>query len=111
MLYQGFAWRTYKFLMVSIERPPPDLNARLFRHGYLFSQNLGTDTFYIHRTHPRARSLAANASFVQQPAKCRNHETVYLDRPKLKDVRCHSVFGCCAFPGYPEGTTRYVLPA
>ena len=37
VLCPDFAWNKFTFLMLSIERPPPDLNARLFRHGYTLS--------------------------------------------------------------------------
>ena len=42
VLCPDFAWKKFTFLMLSIERPPPDLNARLFRHGYTLSAPLPT---------------------------------------------------------------------
>ena len=110
-----FPWDSYIFYTLSIERPPPALNARLFQHGYLFVQNFGVDTFYVHRTHPlasRFKALETNASFLQVPAKCKNLHAknraglVYRDRVPLR-TPCSSIFGCCAWPGYPPRTTRY----
>jgi|TARA_B110000967_G_scaffold89696_1_gene92284 hypothetical protein len=91
-----FPWHSYTFLTLSIERPPPDLNSRLFQHGYLFVQNVGTDTFYVHMTHPHASAFADNASFTQQPAKCRNSKRQYPGRVRLKGP-CASIFGCCSW--------------
>jgi len=108
VLSTSFAWEQYTFLTLSIERPPPDLNARLFSHGYLFVRTLGlTDTFYVHRSHPRAHRVARNSSFEQLPAKCGNGKTTYTERTRLVGVRCESVFGCCEYVGYPQATTRY----
>ena len=113
VLSSGFDWDKYTFLTLSIERPSPDLNARLFSHGYLFVRNIGNvDTFYVHRTHPHAfgrGGVSANHTFVQVPAKCRNHGTRYAERARLRGVPCASIFGCCEFPGYPQETTRYTL--
>lgn len=109
VLSPAFPWNQYTFLTISIERAPPDLNARLFRHGYLFARQFGiADTLYVHSTHPRAAQVAANASFVQGAAKCRNGQMQYKERAKLLGVKCPSVFGCCAFPGYPQETTSYL---
>ena len=108
VLPASFPWDSYIFLTLSIERPPPDLNARLFRHGYLFVRNIGTDTFYIHQSHPRASSFQSNASFAQQPAKCKDSKyKQYPDRVPLRGVPCTSVFGCCSWAGYPPGSVPY----
>ena len=110
VLSPSFPWGQYTFLTISIERAPPDLNARLFAHGYLFVKQLRADTMYVHSTHPRAAIVAANLSFVQGAAKCRNGQTVYSERRPLVGVHCGSIFGCCAFPGFPPETTRYLRP-
>ena len=110
-LPSSFAWDTFKFLTMTIERPPPDLSHRLFRHGYLFVRTIGrTDVAYIHESHPNANKWANNASFVQVPAKCRSDTTVYRERHQLTGVRCNSVFGCCTFPGFPQHSLPYVVP-
>ena len=102
-------WESFTFLTLTIERPPPDLNARLFRHGYLFARTIGiADVAYVHRRHPNAATVSANHSFVQVPAKCRSHEKPFVDRQRLHGVRCGSIFGCCAFPGFPQSTTPYM---
>lgn len=108
VLPASFPWHTYTFLTLSIERPPPDLNARLFQHGYLFVRNIGTDTFYVHQSHPHASTFERNASFAQQPAKCRNRSSrPYPGRRPLKGRACTSIFGCCTWAGFPEATTQY----
>ena len=84
VLSDTFDWASYTFLTLSIERPPPDLNERLFGHGYLFARTLGlTDTLYVHRSHPGAASVARNASFVQMPAKCGNGKARCAEFPLL----------------------------
>jgi len=61
----------------------------------------------VHSSHPRAKSLHANASFAQRPAKCRTFQGAYKDRKPLRGLpgTCRSIFGCCAFPGYPQVRT------
>ncbi len=109
VLPSTFPWESFTFLTLTIERPPPDLNARLFRHGYLFARTIGiADVAYVHRRHPNAATVSANHSFVQVPAKCRSHEKPFVDRQRLHGVRCGSIFGCCAFPGFPQSTTPYM---
>lgn len=109
VLPSTFPWKEIIFLTLTIERPPPDLNARLFQHGYLYAKTIGlTDTAYVHERHPRAAQVSANHSFVQVPAKCRNHGHSYSDRSRIHgQVACRSLFGCCTFPGYPQSTTLY----
>ena len=105
VLSATFDWDAFTFLTLSVERPPPDLNARRFRHGYLFVRNRGYDTLFVHDTHPRARLLAANASFEQLPAKCRVAHGKYTDgRHILRGLQCRSRFGCCSFPGWRLAT-------
>ena len=110
VLSEAFPFDEFVFLVLAIERPPPDLNSRLFRHGYLFAKAISsTDAFYVHASHPRAASVSANASFMQMPAKCRNGQGIDLvGRETIKGVRCPSVFGCCTFEGFPQATTRYM---
>ena len=58
----------------SRERPPPWLNARLFRHGYLYVKNDDLnhyDSYYVHPSHPNSSSLERNSSFAQVPASCK----------------------------------------
>ena len=109
-LPDSFAWDDYVFLTLSIERPPPDLNRRLFRHGYLFVRRIGiADALYVHWTHPYAAKVSANASFAQAPAKCSNgHGTRYRERTQLRRVACQSIFGCCTWKGFPESSTKYM---
>ena len=109
-LPDSFAWDDYIFLTLSIERPPPDLNRRLFRHGYLFVRRIGiADALYVHWTHPNAAKVSANASFAQAPAKCSNGRgTHYRDREPLQRVQCKSSFGCCSWWGFPESSTKYM---
>ena len=112
VLSASFPWDSWTFLTLTIERPPPELNSRLFAHGYLFVRIIGlTDTAYVHRSHPFAhRYLASNRSFEQMPAKCRSHSHVYTERRRLarNATVCMSRFGCCEFPGHPQATTPYV---
>jgi FkbM family methyltransferase len=110
VLSATFPFKTFTFLTLSVERPPPELNSRLFRNGYLFVRNVGTDSFYIHHKHPRAYKAARNASYRQVPAKCSSGKGNgrFKDRPRLHG-RCASMFGCCAWPGYPESMARYQM--
>ena len=109
VLSPSFTWSEYTFLVLIIERPPPDLNARLFAHGYLFVKLMHTaDVCYVHKTHPRAASVAANASFVQIPAKCKNGQFTYTDRRRISGIHCVSMFGCCEFPGFPQHRISYM---
>ena len=45
-----FPFKKYKFLAMTIERPPPLVNKILFKNDYLFVKNHKVDTFYIHKT-------------------------------------------------------------
>ena len=121
VLPPSFNFRAYTFLTLSIERPPPGLSALLFQHGYLYADTIAYDVLFVHRTHPRAQSVANNASFEQVPAKCISGPGGfrYSERPRLvppksstRKVRCASIFGCCAFPGHPQSKVRYMgVPA
>lgn len=101
-----FPWHKYTFLTLSIERPPPPLNKLLFQNNYLFVRNLGTDALFVHSTHPHASTYESNKSFLQIPAKCKNHRTRYQEREQLPGP-CRSIFGCCAWPGYNPPSTQY----
>ena len=46
---KNFPFDEYKFLSITIERPPERLNKLLFENGYLFVKNHKVDTFYIHQ--------------------------------------------------------------
>ena len=68
---------------MTIERPPPDLNARLFGHGCLFVKNQWHDSFY-HESHPRAAALQHNGTFQQLGGKClREAGTLFSEAAKL----------------------------
>jgi hypothetical protein len=42
-----FPFSEYRFRCLGIERPPPELHALLLQHGYVFTQNVGEDAFYV----------------------------------------------------------------
>ena len=113
----------YTFLTLTVERPPPDLNARLFEHGYLFASTIDVaDVAYVHRSHPMAHRIAQNNSYVQVPAKCSTHKGFNTWAPTRTDLQrllpgrvplanltsCASVFGCCSFPGFPPSQVTYM---
>jgi len=64
---KNFPFDKYIFLTMTIERPSPELNALLFKHGYIFVKNHQFDTFYVHYTLPGAKKLAGE--FQQVPPK------------------------------------------
>ena len=72
VLSNSFPFDRYIFLLMTIEQPPPPLNARLLAQGYLWVKNVhDAETFYVHQMHPNAKQLgASNSSFRQVPAKC-----------------------------------------
>ena len=87
-LCADFPFHKYTFLLVTIERPPPSLNRRLFEHGYLFVKNHHFDTFYVHSSHPNATGISRNSTFKQVNAKCTSSRTAKhtlgpLDEPRL----------------------------
>ena len=47
-VFKNFPFNKYKFLSMTIERPPKKLNDLLFANGYIFVKNHKVDTFYIH---------------------------------------------------------------
>jgi FkbM family methyltransferase len=49
-ILRTFPFDKYRFLAMCIERPTPELNALLFRRGYLFVRNVNFDTFYVHQS-------------------------------------------------------------
>ena len=112
ILSSSHPWGVYRFLTLSVERPPPDLALRLFAHGYLYVMPVGhADEVFVHRSHPRAKELQKNETYRQGPAKCRTFEGAYRDRAPLRNLPgfCKSIFGCCHFPGFPQSTTKYKL--
>ena len=46
---KNFPFEKYKFLSITIERPPEKLNRLLFENGYIFVKNHKVDTFYVHQ--------------------------------------------------------------
>ena len=101
-LPENFPFGTFTFLAVTIERPPPKLSERLFRHGYLWVKNSYYDAFFVHARHPRAANLQRNASFLHVPAKCTPARRQIVRR----SGHCAG-YGCCEFPGRPQETTSY----
>ena len=45
---KNFPFNLYTFLALTIERPTPELNNKLFNNGYIFVKNYKVDSFYIH---------------------------------------------------------------
>ena len=95
----NFPFDRYVFSLITIERPPPLLNTRLFANGYLFVRNHNFDTFYIHNTHPHAHKIHKNDSFKQVAAKCTKN--------RKRITATHTFFGRCEYPGFPKETTVY----
>jgi FkbM family methyltransferase len=67
-ILRNFPFNRYTFLAITIERPTPELNALLFRHGYHFVRNSLYDTFYVHETLPNFARIKREP-FEQLPAK------------------------------------------
>jgi hypothetical protein len=101
VLSDSFAFDRYTFLSLTVERPPPWLNHRLARHGYLFVQNNKFDSFYIHKSHPRAGTIR-RAPFQQILAKC----TGSRDVARVANVKHRTRFGECKWPN----ATAYGTP-
>ena len=133
-LHEHFPFNEYKFLLMTIERPPPELNARLFRNGYLFVHNFGFggDTYFVHESHPHASVLSRNNSFYQVASRCFDVQSDRTSRPKrirrlaqdvVRNPSMHShsaelgppwtscyprgVNGCCEYPGHPDDGRFY----
>ena len=100
-LPDDFAWDTYRFLAVTVERAPPQLIRRLFTRGYLFVMNSFFDTFFVHASHPRAAMVAQNASFALVPAKCTHG---IPGRRHINGSRCRE---CCEHASFPQELFRY----
>ena len=49
-VFKNFPFRKYKFMSMTIERPPKKLNKLLFKNGYRFVKNYKVDGFYIHNS-------------------------------------------------------------
>lgn len=67
-ILRNFPFDRYTFLAVTIERPTPELNEIMFRHGYHFVKNSLYDTFYIHESLPGFDRIVREP-FEQLPAK------------------------------------------
>ncbi|MDE1149763.1 MAG: FkbM family methyltransferase [Azospirillaceae bacterium] len=67
-ILRSFPFEKYTFLSLTIERPSPEINEALFRHGYLFVRNVASDSFYVHESAPTATTIAREP-FAQQPPK------------------------------------------
>ena len=67
-ILKPFPFNKYKFLSMTIERPSPELNALLFKEGYVFVRNSLYDSFYVHETIPNF-SRIPRQPFEQLPAK------------------------------------------
>ena len=98
-LPEDFPFADFVFLSVTVERPPPELNARLLRHGYRFVRNYQFDTFFVHASHPQAAALAGG-TLRQVPAKC-------TERRNTVVPGCGAALSCCEWPGHPAATTPY----
>lgn len=85
----------FHFEFVLIERPHLHTSARLFEHGYLFSQHFFFDTLFVHTSHRQAANVANNKTYYPLPSRCRSPTTGnWLGRKRLEGA-CRSVFGCC----------------
>ena len=49
-VFKNFPFDKYKFMSMTIERPPKELNKLLFKNGYKFVKNFKVDGFYIHKS-------------------------------------------------------------
>jgi hypothetical protein len=87
-LCADFPFHRYTFLLMTVERPPPSLNQRLFEHGYLFVKNHMFDTFYVHTSHPNATFIARNDTFKQVGAKCTTSRRKGKDSHKTRFTEC-----------------------
>lgn len=67
-ILRGFPFDRYTFLALTIERPTPELNELLFKHGYHFVRNSLYDTFYVHETVPGFSAMQRDP-FEQLPPK------------------------------------------
>jgi hypothetical protein len=67
-ILRSFPFSRYTFLAITIERPTPEINTLLFRHGYLFVKNVMFDSFYVHQTAPAAPAIEREP-FEQVPPK------------------------------------------
>ena len=67
-ILRDFPFDRYVFLALTIERPTPELNEILFRHGYHFVRNSLYDTFYIHESLPNFERIR-RYPFEQLPVK------------------------------------------
>jgi len=69
----AFPFDKYRFRALTIERPPPWLNAVLLKNGYVWMRNKLFDSFYVHYSEVAALQAAQrhNLTEVEQvPSKC-----------------------------------------
>jgi methyltransferase FkbM-like protein len=64
-ILRTFPFQRYRFLALTIERPPPELNKLLFANGYQFVRNMSFDSFYVHESITHVKKEA----FEQVPPK------------------------------------------
>jgi hypothetical protein len=69
-ILKNFPFDQYIFRTITIERPPPWLNALLFKNGYRFVKNYMWDTFYVHSSDKIAAAVANHDKFEQMTTKC-----------------------------------------
>jgi hypothetical protein len=49
-ILRSFPFDRWTFLSMTIERPTPEINNRLFSNGYVFVRNFKYDSFYVHES-------------------------------------------------------------
>jgi hypothetical protein len=67
-ILRSFPFDRYSFLAMTIERPTPELNERLFQNGYIFVKNVRFDSFYVHKSLPHMDKIVRQP-FEQVPPK------------------------------------------
>lgn len=67
-ILRSFPFHRYRFMAMTIERPTPELNARLLANGYVFVKNLNFDSFYVHESLPALPHFSLQP-FEQVPPK------------------------------------------
>ena len=67
-ILRNFDFKKYIFLSMTIERPTPELNKKLFDNGYIFVKNFKVDSFYVHKSVENLSTIKKD-KFVQLPPK------------------------------------------
>jgi FkbM family methyltransferase len=74
-IMRNFPFEKYTFLSMTIERPTPELNEKLFANGYVFVRNSDSmsnkysfDSFYVHKSIPNLHEIE-KMPFSQIPSK------------------------------------------